>query len=107
MKLTELDKIFDSFNSIFQTTYKYHVNENGLISILFGRFENYQDFVRNYFGTFLLKLFAFKVDLLLSEEKDDNIKGLSDFITRFAEAYFKTYLDTSEKLKFAEIIRVK
>ena len=37
----ELDDIFNAFNSIFNTTYKYSMNSNGLLSIVFGEFRDY------------------------------------------------------------------
>jgi hypothetical protein len=80
----EVDKIFDDLNSSFKTSLSYHLNDNGLVSIIFGKFDTYQEFVQNYFTTFLIKLFAFKVNISLSEEKDSTLKGLSYFIGRFA-----------------------
>jgi hypothetical protein len=103
----ELDTILMNFNSTFNTNYGYHINDNGLVSIVFGKFDTYEDFKRNYFGTFLLEMFAFKVNILLSEEKDETIKGLSGFISRFADDYLKTYLEASRTLKFDNIIREK
>jgi hypothetical protein len=47
-----------------------------------------EDFKRNYFGTFLLEMFAFKVNIPLSEEQDNTLKGLSGFISRFADVTF-------------------
>jgi len=107
LNISELDDIFNAFNSIFNTTYKYSMNSNGLLSIVFGEFRDYQDFKRKYFGTFLLKLFAFKIDIIATEDKNDSIKGLSGFISKFAEEYLKIYLETSRKMKFKGIIRVK
>ena len=107
LKVSELDKILDEFNLRFNTTYKYRMNSNGLISIVIGEFKNYQEFMRMYFGTFLLKLFAFKVDILLSEEKNETIRGLSGFLSKFADDYLQKYLETSRNLKFKSIIRVK
>jgi hypothetical protein len=103
----ELDTIFNDFNSIFNTNYGYHANNNGLISIIFGKFETYEEFKRNYFGTFLLEMFAFKVNIESSEVKNEAIKGLSDFISRFAEHYLKIYLEASRTLKFDNIIKGK
>lgn len=78
----ELDTILKNFNSIFNTNYGYHVNDNVLISINFGKFESYEDFKRNYFGTFLLEMFAFRINILLSEEK---MKPLKDYLTSLQE----------------------
>jgi hypothetical protein len=96
----ELDTIFQEFNTIFNTNYGYHANDNGLISVIFGKFDTYEDFKRNYFGTFLLEMYAFKINILLREEQDNTFKGLSDFISKFADDYFKTYVEISKKLKF-------
>ena len=107
LEVSELDDIFNAFNSIFNTTYKYSMNSNGLLSIVFGEFRDYQDFKRKYFGTFLLKLFAFKIDIIGTEDKNDSIKGLSSFISKFAKDYLKVYLEISRERKFAGIIRIK
>lgn len=107
LTINELDLIFNAFNSIFNTTFKYRMNSNGLLSIVIGEFADYQDFKRKYFGTFLLKLFAFKVDIIKSEEKDETLRGLSDFISKFADDYLRIYLETSRTMKFKDIIRVK
>lgn len=107
LKVSELDKILDDFNSIFNTAYKYRMNSNGLLSIVIGEFKNYQEFKRNYFGIFLLKLFAFKVDIIKTEEKNERFRGLSGFISKFADDYLQIYLETSRNLKFKSIIRVK
>ena len=42
LNINELDLTFDSFNSLFQTKFKYHKNTNGLISIIFSDFNDYQ-----------------------------------------------------------------
>ena len=107
LKVSELDKILDEFNSIFNTAYKYRMNSNGLLSIVIGEFKNYQEFKRNYFGTFFLKLFAFTVNILLSEEKNETNRGLSGFLSKFADDYLQIYLETSRNLKFKSIISVK
>jgi hypothetical protein len=107
LDISELDLIFNEFNSIFQSNLKYHKNSNGLISIVFPEFKDYQEFLQNYFGSFLLKMFAFKVDIIATEVKNDSIKGLSGFISKFADNYLKIYLETSKSMKFKGIIRVK
>lgn len=107
LTINESDLIFNAFNSIFNTTFKYRMNSNGLLSIVIGEFADYQDFKRKYFGTFLLKLFAFKVDIIKSEEKDETLRGLSDFRSKFADDYLRIYLETSRTMKFKDIIRVK
>lgn len=104
LRVNELDEIFSSFNSIFNTNYKYLKNSNGLISILFGKFDNYQEFVKNYFCTFLLKMFACKIDIMGSEEEDETMKGLTTFISKFADDYLKKYLEASREKKFAWIL---
>jgi hypothetical protein len=68
---------------------------------------DYQDFLQDYFVAFLIKLFAFKVDIIATEEKNDSIKGLSGFISRFADEYMNIYLEISRKRKFDGIIQVK
>jgi hypothetical protein len=103
----ELDDVFNSFNSIFHSEFKYHKNSNGLISIVLREFENYEDFKRNYFGAFLIKLFAFKIDIIATEDKNDSIRGLSGFLSKFADDYLKIYLETSRKRKFKGIIRTE
>jgi hypothetical protein len=104
LRVNELDEIFSSFNSVFSTNYKYLKNSNGLISILFGKFDNYQEFVKNYFCTFLLKMFDCKIDILKSEEKDETMKGLTNFISNFADDYLKKYLETSKTMDFPWVI---
>jgi hypothetical protein len=107
MKTSELDLIISEFNSIFSTSFKYHRNSNGLISIIFGQFNNYQEFRCNYFCSFILKLFAFKIDLELTEEQNPELKGISEFLTAFAALQMNTYLEASNTLKFARVIRKK
>jgi hypothetical protein len=107
LNIIELDLIFDEFNSRFKPTYRFHLNDNGKISIMFGRFDNFQEFMSNYFGTFLLKLFACRINITLSEEKNETIRGLSGFISKFADDYYKIYLETSKSMKFKGIIRIK
>jgi len=107
LKVRELDKIFKEFNSSFKTHYKYHKNSNGLITIIFDKFDNYLEFKSNYFGTFFLKLFAFKVDIIKSEEKNESIRGLSGFLSKFSEDYLKIYLENSRFMKFSVSLRVK
>jgi hypothetical protein len=46
------------------------------------------------------------VNAILSEEKDKTLKGLSDFIARFAPEDFKTYQETTKKMEFNSIINV-
>ncbi|MGD0341801.1 MAG: hypothetical protein ABSA76_08870 [Bacteroidales bacterium] len=107
MEVSKLDESLNEFNSIFQTTYMYHKNSNGLISIIFGQFENYHEFRRNYFCSFLLKLFACKIDVKRSEEKTPALRGLTDFISKFAPEYMKIYLETSIAMKFTRVINIK
>jgi len=78
-----------------------------IISIIFGEFGDYQEFLQDYFGSFLLKMYAFKVDIIATEDQNNSIKGLSGFISKFAEDYMKVYLKTCRKMKFKGIIRVK
>jgi hypothetical protein len=80
------------------------MNDKGLKSLLFTELDSYQDFVNNYFSTFLFNIFAYRVNILLSEEKDKTLDGLSDFISRFVPEYFKTYQETTKKMKFNSII---
>jgi hypothetical protein len=101
-----LDKVFYDFNTIFKTSLSYHLNDNGMVSIIFGKFGDYHEFVQNYFATFLLKIFAFKVNITLSEENDLTLKGLSNFIARFVPEYFKTYSITSIKFNFNIVIEL-
>ena len=107
LNISELDLIFNEFNSIFQSNFKYHKNSNGLISIIFGEFKDYQEFLQDYFSAFLIKLFAFKIEIIATEEQNDSIKGLSGFISKFSDDYLKIYLETSRKMKFKGIIRVE
>jgi hypothetical protein len=107
LKISELDIVFSEFNSAFSTNFKYHKNSNGLISIIFGQFDNYEEFRNNYFCSFLLKLFAFKIDLKGTEEQNPELKGLSEFITIYAALQMKTYLEASRTMKFARVIRKK
>jgi hypothetical protein len=106
METNELDMILDSFNSIFNTSFKYHKNSNGLISILFGKFNNYQEFRRNYFLTFLLKLYSGKIDILKSEEENPALLGLTDFISKFTPEYVQIYLETSSNIKFPWVLQI-
>jgi hypothetical protein len=106
MGVSKLDMIFADFNSIFNTTYKYHVNSNGLISIILGQFDNYQEFRRNYFCTFLLKLFACRIDIIGSEEENPALRGLTDFVKTFAPEYMKIFIKTSHVMKFAWVINI-
>jgi len=107
MKISELDLIFSEFNSIFSTSFKYHRNSNGLISIIFGQFDNYQEFCNNYFCSFILKLFAFKIDLNETEEQNPELKGISEFLTAFAALQMKTFMEASRNKEFARVIRKK
>ena len=107
MKISELDLIFSEFNSIFSTSFKYHRNSNGLISIIFGQFNNYQEFRNNYFCSFLLKLFAYKINIIATEDLNSELKGISEFITIYAGKQMKTYLEASSTMKFAGVIRTQ
>lgn len=107
LDINELNRIFEEFNSIFQSNFKFHKNSNGLISITFSEFKDYQEFLQDYFGSFLLKMYASKVDIIATEDKNDSIKGLSGFISKFAEDYMNVYLEISREKKFACIISVK
>jgi hypothetical protein len=107
MNINELDLIFDSFNSVFPTKFKYHINSNGLVSLIFANFDDYQEFKNNYFGTFFLKLYAFKIYIGKTEEKNKTIKGLPDFLSKFAYEYLRKYLEVSREKKFSGVIRVK
>lgn len=106
MEVSKLDMIFAEFNSIFNTTYRYHVNNNGLISIIFGQFENYQEFRRNYFCTFILKMYVCKIDIKGSEEENPELKGLIAFLETYAPEYMKIYLETSKRMKFSWVINI-
>jgi hypothetical protein len=107
LKISDLDLIISEFNSIFSTSFKYHRNSNGLISVLFGQFNNYQEFRCNYFYSFLLKLFAFKINIIGTEEINPELKGISEFLTIYAGEQMKTYMEASNSLKFARVIRKK
>lgn len=107
MKTSELDLIFSEFNSTFSTNFKYHRNSNGLISVLFGQFNNYQEFRNNYFCSFLLKLFAFKINIIATVDLNPELKGISEFLKAFAALQIKTYLETSSTMKFAGVIRTQ
>jgi hypothetical protein len=107
MEVSKLDTIFAEFNSLFKTHLKYHRSSNGLVSIMFGEFKDYQEFLQYYFGAFLLKLFAFKVDIIKTEEKTPAFLGLTDFISKFSPEYMKVYLDVSQEKKFSGVIRVE
>ena len=80
------------------------MNGNGLVGIIFGKFDDYQEFAKYYFAAFLLKIFACKVNISLSEEKDNMFKGLSDFNARFVPVFFQTYQETSKKFEFVGLI---
>ena len=105
MEVSKLDMIFAEFNSIFNTTYKYHVNSNGLISIIFGQFDNYTEFRRNYFCTFILKMYVCKIDIKGREEKTPELKGLTKFVETYDDD-MKLYLETSRTMKFAWVINI-
>ena len=107
MKISELDLIFADFNSTFSSNLKYHKNSNGLISVIFGQFDDYQEFRKNYFCSFLLKLFAFKIDLKETEEQNPELKSISEFLTAFAALQMKTFMDASRNKEFARVIRKK
>ncbi|HEY5125526.1 MAG TPA: hypothetical protein VIK14_17495 [Ignavibacteria bacterium] len=106
METSELDFIFNEFNSVFAASFKYHKNANGLISILFGQFDNYQEFRRNYFCTFILKMFAGEIDIAKSEKENPELKGLTEFIAKFAPEYMKIYLEKSRDMNFAWVINI-
>ena len=106
MEVSKLDMIFAEFNSIFNTTYKYHVNSNGLISIIFGQFDNYTEFRRNYFCSFILKMYVCKIDIKGSEEENPELKGLIAFVETYAPEYMKIYLETSKTMKFGWVINI-
>jgi hypothetical protein len=101
-----LNESLNRFNLIFHTTFKYHKNSNGRISIIFGQFENYQEFRRNYFCSFLYKLFACKIDIKRSEEKTPTLQGLTDFISIYAPECVKTFLEASRTMKFPWVINM-
>lgn len=103
----ELDEILDSLYSHFGINYNYFEDDNGHIHLLFGKFDDYGEFVKNYFGTFLLKMFAFKVNIFLSEKNDAVLVGLSDLIKKFVPEYFKKYLDLSKRMQFDNLIQGK
>jgi hypothetical protein len=106
IRTSKLDMIFAEFNSIFNTTHKYHVNSNGLISIIFGQFDNYLEFRRNYFCTFILKMYGCKIDIKGSEEKNPELRGLIAFVETYAPEYMKIYLETSNAMNFAWVINI-
>jgi hypothetical protein len=107
LNIRELDNIFDEFNTRFNTTFRFHLDDYGQVIIIFGRFDNFEEFMKNYFGTFLLRLFVCKIDILKSEEKNEIIKGLSDFISTFVADYLKIYLDVTKEKKFDGVICIK
>lgn len=107
MKISELDLILSEFNSTFSTSFKYYKNSNGLISITFGQFDNYQEFRNNYFCSFILKLFAFKIDIMRTEKLNPELKGISEFLTIYAGEQMNIYLEASRTLEFARVIRKK
>ena len=49
-------------------------------------------------------MFAFKIDILLSEKENKGIRSLSNFISRFIPEYFKTYQETSKRLGFKKVL---
>jgi hypothetical protein len=104
--VTRLDKIFQDFNTLFNTNYKYHKNSNGLISIIFGQYETYPEFQRNYLLSFLIKLFACKIDIIRCEEETPSLKGLTKFMERYAAQQMETYMDASRTLKYSYVIRL-
>jgi hypothetical protein len=106
MEATRLDGIFREFNTIFNTNYNYHKNSNGLISIIFGQFDTYLEFRRNYFMSFLIKLFACKIDIIRCEEETPSLKGLTKFIERYAAQQMETYMDVCRTIKYAHVIRL-
>ncbi len=107
MKVNELDLVFNQFNDIFHTDYKYYRSSDGLVSITLTHFENYPEFVKDYFGAFILKLFACKIDIIKSEEGNHELQGLTEFISKFAPEYMKIYLETSRNNKFAWVIQIE
>ncbi len=106
MELIELDMVFTEFNSIFHTNYKYHKSSNGLVSITLTHFDNYWEFVKDYFGSFILKLFACKIDLMRREEENHELQGLTEFISKFAPEYMKVFMKASHVMKFAWVINI-
>jgi hypothetical protein len=106
MEATRLDEIFREFNTIFNTNYNYHKNSNGLISIIFGQFDTYLEFRRNYFMSFLIKLFACKIDIIRCEEETPSLKGLTKFIKTYAAQYMKIYMEASRNMNFAHVIHI-
>jgi hypothetical protein len=91
----EIDEILDSFYSLFRINYQYIEDERGSIHLLFGKFDDYGEFVKNYFGTFLLKMFSFKVNIMQSEANNERLVVLSNFIEKFVPEYFKIYQEIS------------
>jgi hypothetical protein len=106
LEVSELDEVFDSFNSIFHTNYKYHKSSNGITSITLAHFDNYQEFVKDYFGSFLLKLYAGKIDIVKSEKETSSLKGLTKFIEAITPDYMKLYLKTSSYMNFFWVINI-
>ncbi|MGD0581485.1 MAG: hypothetical protein ABR974_00915 [Bacteroidales bacterium] len=106
METRNLDEVFNEFNSIFHTNYKYQKSSNGLISITLTHFGIYQEFVKDYFGSFILKLFACKIDIIKSEEENHEFQGLTEFILKFAPEEMKLYLETKKDMKFPWVINI-
>lgn len=102
----EIDEVLDSFYSHFRINYNYFEDNNGNIRLLFGKFDDYEEFVKSYFGTFLLKMFAFKVDILRSEKNNKGLAGLSDFLVRFIPQYFPVYSRISKDLGFKGVVNI-
>jgi hypothetical protein len=103
MDKDEFERTLKKFNSFFNVGLKYHSNDNGHNVLLFTNLDSYQNFVRNYFSTFLFKMFALKINIKSRETKHKEISGLSGFISKFANDHFKTYMEVSRTLKFDNV----
>lgn len=103
--IQELEYNTESFNTIFSTNYKFHKNSNGKISIILKEFETYDEFRRDYFLTFFLKLFIGQIDLELSVVENPEYHGLTDFLNRFVPENYSLYLETSKAKDFSWVIK--
>jgi hypothetical protein len=70
----EFKRTLEEFHTLFKTNVKFYVEDNGVKSLLFIELDIYQDFVVNYFNTFLFIMFAPRVNILITVEKNKNIK---------------------------------
>lgn len=52
-------------------------------------------------------MFVCKVDILKSEGKSETIKGISGFVSKFADKYMILYLELNREKKFDSVIHVK